>query len=162
MNPIDVPYDAALIGKRIRRVAGLLESEQDRPPIRTYTALLELEGGLMATLSQSGAAPLVAWPASSSELPTQILDGGKVEGSTISGAIVRYRTDSTRVTDQIQFLLLLDGWRIMGLVPTQLGTVLHVEAALSSPMLRREDLLVRTDGAPTTLDDLLLSDGPDS
>jgi hypothetical protein len=140
------------VGRRIQRVGGLLESVQAQPRIEGYTAILQFDDSSVVLLAQSDFVPIESWPTEDVPLPIQFIDGPeRVEGDIVTSL---FRTRSSGGSSP-QLFFLLETMRIMGLVNSQRGSVLHIESAFTAPILHGNPELWAIDGSGLTLDTLL-------
>lgn len=146
-----------LVGRRLVRCEGLLESSRIDPPIRGYTAVIELDNGQVVLLSQSDYALIDEWPSDSTEIPLQSID---VPVDLIGTMITAVFRSSTRQFEGEQLWVLLDGQYVLGLANTQQGTKLHAEPVVTAPFMRQGLRLRDLGGNEITLDSLLLRDQP--
>jgi hypothetical protein len=128
------------------------------PLIRDYVTLLEFDDGSIAELHEGDIERVASWPASATDMPVQTVDGEpRVLGRTVTGAVLRKARQDIGRAGQAQLFLVLDGEALLGLVPTKLGTVLHTEPLLTSPLIRRHHELEALTGETVSLDDLVLA-----
>ncbi|HEX3965762.1 MAG TPA: hypothetical protein VHZ03_55495 [Trebonia sp.] len=150
-------YPPFQVGERIRKIAGVVEREDENIHARYYSAIIELESVMVAYLAPNAVARLRGVPDDVEGLPVQMPDGERdLTGSAISGSFIHHRPgeDNAGVNGPQLFLVLDHDW-LMGMIPTQRGTVLHAEPVLTSPLLRHGDWLVTQDNKPAALDELL-------
>lgn len=154
------------IGQRIVRISGLLERVDERPHAKHYSAVMELTDGKIMLLAQNDLVELNDWPDDAAELPAQMVDGDEnvekrlisnaIDGCLISNAFVLHRpAESVSGMNGPQLFLVLDYQHIMGIVPAQIGHILHIETALTCPLIRPDNTLVSLDGKPISLEDLI-------
>jgi len=144
------------IGLSIVEVGGILENY--RTPLEPqYSIVLRLSSGAIAQVRQSDISELLSWPEAIQEMPSQFVAfDGELVGSVVSNAFLRRsKTGLERSADDSQLFLVLGGQWIMGVLPTQRGTRLHVEALLTSPLFRAEDQFIGLDGQSVSLSDMV-------
>jgi len=147
---------ATPVGHRISRLGGLFEREDSAVHAKHYSAALSLDNGSIFLLGQAAVIAVADWPDDAGDMPAQILNGRQdVVGDLITHAVVRYRHGISAGANGPQLFLILEGERMMGVVPTQRGALLHVESILTSPVLREEDVLKSLDGKEVSLDDIV-------
>jgi hypothetical protein len=147
---------AMLRGVTIRRVAGVLDRSTERPRIDYYAAVVEAADDRVWILTPSDLAQLHEWPDDAQDMPVQILGGPPdAIGQRITNVVVvAYSAGQLMGAPHDQIFLVLDDARVMGVVPTQRGWVLHVEPVLTSPMFHH--VAMKTlDGRSITVDELL-------
>lgn len=147
------------LGKTITEVGGLLTGIDPDTRARRYLALLAFSDGSFAELGEERVASLDSWPGGASNVPVQALGrDGRITGRQITNAFVRLVNPDADRQPPPQLFLVLDGEDLLGLVPLSgNGNSLHIEPVLTSPLLRRQDLLESLRGQTLTLDDLVLS-----
>ncbi|HVF03198.1 MAG TPA: hypothetical protein VNA20_00015 [Frankiaceae bacterium] len=144
------------VGKRIVRVAGLLEHEAPHTHAKDFSMVLELDDAAILLVTPRLFARLPAWPDEVDEMPTRLMDdGAPIIGGLITSALMRHRPQVDYPVDD-QLFFVIDGTRLVAVLPTAQGSVLHVEPILSSPLLGRRDALTSLDGAALSIDDLVL------
>jgi hypothetical protein len=144
------------VGKRIVRVAGLLENEASNPHAKEFSLVLELDDAAILLMTPRLFARLSAWPDDVGDMPTQLLDDDTpIVGGLVTHALMRHHPQADHPIDD-QLFLVVDGTRLVAVLPTAQGSVLHVEPILSSPLLGRRDTLMSLDGTPLSLDDIVL------
>lgn len=132
----------SFLGRKIVRIGGLLEASSEAPPMKEYSALIGFEDGSIVVLGSKGLFDLPNWPDDADDMPTQSVDDdGEIVGSVVTNAFTRIRSGI-----EPQQFLVLDGRRLLGLVPTQLGT----------PLVGRNDELLSLDGQQIPFDDLVI------
>lgn len=143
-----------LAGRRIERVAGLLESTTMKPPIKRYTAVLGFDDGTIILLTPSDFAQVKSWPEGLREMPMQVLDGHEtIVGERIKLACYLH----PRMNPARQLFFATTSGRFVGVVNTARGTVMHVESILAAPSLRGDPELTDVSGRAVSIDDLVLS-----
>lgn len=145
------------VGQRIKRISGLLERVDEYVESKHYSAVMELADGKVMLLGQNAIVELDDWPDDSVDMPMQVLDGNtNIQGCLISHIFILHKPGETlNGPNGPQLFLMLDYQRMMGVVPTQRGSVLHVETAMTSPLIRIQNTLAALNGEPLALDDLI-------
>jgi hypothetical protein len=145
------------INKRIRKLAGLLEREDDYIHAKHYSAVIFFEDGAIALLARHNVAQMVEAPNDTEDLPAQFVDCKEdVTGSLITNAFMLH-TPGEKVSgiNGPQLFLVLDRELMLGMVATQRGTLLHVEPIMSSPLFRQYTELTTLENAPITMEELM-------
>jgi hypothetical protein len=145
------------ISQRVRRLAGLLEREDNYIDAKYYSAVIFFEEGPIALLTQSNVARMDEAPDDTVDLPSQFIDCKEdVTGSLVTNAFILH-VPGERVSGRNgpQLFLVLDRERMLGLVPTQRGSVLHVEPIISSPLFRHYTTLTTLEDKPITMEELM-------
>src|SRR5688572_3765320 len=114
------------IGARIQKVLGILEREDKEILATFYNAVLVTDLGI-ALLGQSAIVEISSVPEDAGDMPAQVLDGpDDLVDQRVTGAFTHHRSGAPRVGPSgPQLFLVLDHDRLMGVVPTQRGTLLH-------------------------------------
>jgi hypothetical protein len=144
------------IGHRIMDVSGVAEQEDVNTQAKHWLGVLRLDDGAVALLAQNGVARMFDIPSDTRDIPANIIDGGDVNGNLISNVIIRKeREGQVKGPASRQLFLILDHERIMGILPSQQGAILHIESVLSSPLLRGDDHLVTITNKCITMDEIV-------
>jgi hypothetical protein len=144
--------------RTIVRVGGVLEALHTKPQISEYVGFLEFDDGSIAELREGSLELVSSWPEQLDEIPIQSLArDARLAGRTVTNVIIREARNDVGRDGKPQLFLILDGELLFGLVPTQLGTVLHVEPLLTSPLITRRYSLTTLSGEPVSLADLVVS-----
>lgn len=149
--------EAAIVGRRVRRVGGVVEGLAPGTGRVRYLAVLGLDDGSVVLLGVCGLERLAAWPDDATDLPVEALSGsGRLGDAPIVGAFLTVRNDrDAGVTGERQLFLLTADGRFFGLVPVAGGgTELHVEDLASAPMLRGGTPMCSLSGERLGIDDL--------
>lgn len=149
--------DAGVVGRRVERVAGVVEGRAPGTGRVRYLGVLGLDDGAVLLLGVCGVERLRGWPDDVTDLPVEDLSGrGRLDGAPIVGVFLTVRNERDGgVTGERQLFLLAADGRFFGLVPVAGGgTELHVEDLASAPMLRGGPPMCSLSGAPLRIDDL--------
>jgi hypothetical protein len=145
------------IGARIKNIAGVLEQRDSWAPYAMhYLAIIELDNGTVAYLGENGIARLYDIPDDIADLPAQVLDGdGDLTGCVITNVFICHRPDDSSGTNGSQLFVVLNNERLMGIMPTHRGALLHVEALVTSPLIRPDDKLLTITNKPVSIGELV-------
>jgi hypothetical protein len=145
------------VGRTLARIAGQLISSTQRPLIRDYVALLSFTDGSIAELTECEIRRIEEWPTNAGAIPIQMPDGPMtLTGRVVTASVLCNSGRNPRVESQPQLLLILDGYTVLALVPTQGGVLLHAEPLLTCPMMGPQFELTTLAGESVTLDQLAL------
>jgi hypothetical protein len=138
------------------RIAGLLEHEAPNTHAKDFSAVIELDDSTILLMTAHLFVRVPAWPDDADDMPTRLMDDHTpLIGCLITNALMRRRSQASYPVED-QLFLVIDGTRLVAVLPTAQGSVLHVEPVLSSPLLGRGDELMSLDGSPMSIDDLVL------
>jgi len=145
-------------GSVILRLGGQLVARRERPRQDEYVAFLGFGDGRIAELTESTIVEIPTWPTDVCDPPLQAPTGdARVVGRTVTGAFIREAREDLGRAGRSQLFLVLDGEALFGLVPTKLGSRLHVEPLLTSPLVRHDHNLLLRDGTSVSIDELVFS-----
>ena len=145
------------IDQSIKKVTGLLEREDDYIHAKYYSAVIMFEGGDIALMAQNNIVRLDQAPDDTVDLPIQAVDCTEnLVGSLVTNAFVLHKPGETSSGARgPQLYLVLDRERMLGVVPTQKGSVLHIEPIMSSPLFRIESTLTTLENESTTMEEMI-------
>lgn len=145
------------VGEQIIQISGLLEREDDYIHAKHYTAVLTFADESVALLAQNSIVRIAKIPDDTCDLPAQFIDCKEtVVNCTVTNAFVMHKPlKNPYASNGPQLFLVLDQERMMGIVPTQRGSLLHIENIMSSPLFRAESRLTSPNGEPMTMEELV-------